>query len=449
MSVYGKINVSDFTLVDSKFHKTKLLTSGTVGISRVQTLSSSYDSINPNNSYNTPTTQSSHWHSSRVLFYSQSFNKHYGIDKGISLVPRSPKMNILTHKFHSTASVFYIPQKYFGEEIQKKSFTLTDNSHPSGTVTIKDDGQGNLYALGNTVSKSASTSISSSDNYVGNIFYDSGIINVNETSSFNHTPSTATIIVGGGDIPLVKDNVTNHFFMTGSNLTTSIKFLCLSSGTGTDTTTLKHFASGSTTTITANNAVNKINSVFGGTFVTASNSSNTITITNSANKLLNRRPNNDNDNLPPISGSKGFVTASGFANGAAAVPYTGVGSGNYTVKFNSTQTYYTRQWTVKIKPDTFMQTMNTTARALISGSATNMGTIHMYSPFMKPMLTGSKWAPYVNQIALYNDTEIHKVFDDDGQIKLKQSEPLVIANLPRPIKMRDDLTVIFKIKLDY
>ena len=41
MSVYGKINVNDFTLVDSKFHKTKLLSNSSAGISRVTALSQS------------------------------------------------------------------------------------------------------------------------------------------------------------------------------------------------------------------------------------------------------------------------------------------------------------------------------------------------------------------------------------------------------------------------
>jgi len=68
---------------------------------------------------------------------------------------------------------------------------------------------------------------------------------------------------------------------------------------------------------------------------------------------------------------------------------------------------------------------------------------------MKSELTGSGWSPYVSQIALYNDTEIQKVKGDNGEDQLKFAEPLVIANLPRPIKMRDDMTIIFKIKLDY
>ena len=71
------------------------------------------------------------------------------------------------------ASLFrvFIPQRYFGERIKKESFTLTDDTHPSGTITIKDDGYGNLYAhslsSGQLLSQSSATSISSSGSTFG------------------------------------------------------------------------------------------------------------------------------------------------------------------------------------------------------------------------------------------------------------------------------------------
>ena len=463
MSVYGKINVNDFTIVDSKFHKTKLLNEDTAGVNRILALSGSYDVIDAHNSINQPTTGSSHWQSGRVLFYSQSFSKHAGIDRGISLFVQSPKHNPHTHKYFPTASFFYMPQKMFGEEIQKGSFTLTDSSHPSGSVIIKDDSQGNLYAAGANVNVSSSnTSLSSSDNYVGNIFYNSGIAVITDTGSYKHTPSTATFTLqdGSGDGVFTKNNVDNHFFITGSDLFTSIKFLCTNDGSGTDTATLKHFSSASAAsgdrgkTEIALNAVNKINEVFGGNHISASSVANVITLTNDSNKLFDKRPRNINDNLPRVSGSRGFHTHAGFADGKAAILYQNVGTdtgsnGSFELKFNSTQTFYIRQWNVRIRPNTFMQTMNPSARGLVSGSSTTMGSIHKDSPLPNPMLTGSGWSPYVSQIALYNDTELQKVKGDNGEDKLKFAEPLVIANLPRPIKMRDDMTIIFKIKLDY
>ena len=96
-----------------------------------------------------------------------------------------------------------------------------------------------------------------------------------------------------------------------------------------------------------------------------------------------------------------------------------------------------------------MRSMNPTSRGLMSGSNTDAGKIHWLSPHISPALTGSNWSPYLTQIALYNDTEIHQQVGDNGEIQIKASEPMVLANLPRPIQMRKDINLVFKIKLDY
>tara|TARA_Y100000593_G_scaffold78139_1_gene144906 strand:+ start:22514 stop:23455 length:942 start_codon:yes stop_codon:yes gene_type:complete len=313
MSVYGKINVNDFTLVDSKFHKTKLLDNNSVGISRVTALSQSFDNkithaypINDN---------ANHWRSLRVLYYSSSYSPNQFIDRNLSLFNTSPKQDTHTHKFYDTASVFYIPQSYFGEEIQKGSLTLTDSAT---SIKLKDDGEGNLYAVDPVMSQSKESSISSSDNYIGNVFYDSGVVTVTDTGSFDSTHK-----------------------------------------------------------------------------------------------------------------------------------YQDFATGSYSVQFNSTQTFYIRQWSINIKPNTYMRTMNPTSRGLVSGSATIGGKVHWHSPHIKNALTASNWSPYVTQIALYNDTEVHQVYGENGEVELKTSEPIVVANLPRAVQMRDDISIIFKIKLDY
>jgi len=64
-------------------------------------------------------------------------------------------------------------------------------------------------------------------------------------------------------------------------------------------------------------------------------------------------------------------------------------------------------------------------------------------------LTGCNWSPYVTGIQLYSDTELKQVPGDFGGMQIKYSEPLVIAQLPRPIKMREDMSITFKIKMDY
>ena len=187
MSVYGKINVNDFTIVESKFHKTKLLDEDTAGVSRVLALSSSQDVTDEFNTLNAPTTGSSHWYFGRVNYYSASFGLNQAIDSGLSLFEESPKKIPHKHKYFDTASFFYVPQKYFGEEIKKTSFKLTDLNNPDNAGVnpiIIDDGNGNLYSTNAHHSQSAGA-LSSSDNYVGNIFYEQGLAVITETGSWS------------------------------------------------------------------------------------------------------------------------------------------------------------------------------------------------------------------------------------------------------------------------
>ena len=97
-------------------------------------------------------------------------------------------------KFYKTGSFVSIPQSQFGDKIKKSSFTLTDDS-TSATIKIIDDGYGNLYAPNASVSKSVSA-LSSSDNYVGNIFYDVGIFAITETSSYDGTNNYSDVTSG-------------------------------------------------------------------------------------------------------------------------------------------------------------------------------------------------------------------------------------------------------------
>ena len=58
---------------------------------------------------------------------------------------------------------------------------MTDNS-TSKTVIIQDDSSGNLYAPSASVSASA-LSLSGSSNYIGNIFYELGVVTITDTGS--------------------------------------------------------------------------------------------------------------------------------------------------------------------------------------------------------------------------------------------------------------------------
>ena len=97
-------------------------------------------------------------------------------------------------KFHGypSSSLITIPSYYYGDKIKRNSFTFTDinNSDNDGNnPIIKDDGHGNLYstnANSNFGTLTASNnSITSSDNYVGNIFYDQGLAIITETGSWS------------------------------------------------------------------------------------------------------------------------------------------------------------------------------------------------------------------------------------------------------------------------
>jgi len=96
---------------------------------------------------------------------------------------KKQQSGIFLNKFYESGSICFVSQSQFNEGIKKGSFSLTDNSTAS-TIKIVDDSKGNLYSTNATFSQSVSA-LSSSDNYVGNIFYDIGVFTITETASFN------------------------------------------------------------------------------------------------------------------------------------------------------------------------------------------------------------------------------------------------------------------------
>ena len=175
----GQINTYDF-----KAHKTQSLSQADV--TRHQFLSASNQSI-----------PSSYYHFARTNFYlsgsdvAQSnplFNTYPTVGN------RFDGQNIFLSKFHDTGSVVSISQSLFGEEIKKGSFVLMDSSTAT-TIKIIDDSNGNLYAPDASFSQSVSA-LSSSDNYVGNIFYDIGAFAITETASFDGTNNYKDVTSG-------------------------------------------------------------------------------------------------------------------------------------------------------------------------------------------------------------------------------------------------------------
>ena len=179
MAIYKPILDGAKTSDQIKVHKSFALTSGSYGVDTTQYISGSsvisgsfYDSL-----------KASFYLSSSNLVVSgadwtSKFNNPYF---NLGYYPDEPY--IYRNKFNISGSVVSISQRLFGERIKRKSFTLVDTS-TAKEIILKDDGYGNIYSTNAKFSSSVSP-LSSSDNYVGNIFYDKGIITITETGSWS------------------------------------------------------------------------------------------------------------------------------------------------------------------------------------------------------------------------------------------------------------------------
>ena len=89
-----------------------------------------------------------------------------------------------------SASIISVSKDLYGERIKQTSVTLTDDSGAS-TLTIKDDGKGNLYdnAFSSSFAQFASGGFADSDivkstgSFVGNVFYEQGVLVFTNTGS--------------------------------------------------------------------------------------------------------------------------------------------------------------------------------------------------------------------------------------------------------------------------
>jgi len=190
MYVFKEINKSS-TVIDSNIvHYTQNLSSSADGIQSIKIVSGS--------------TNSRYWQSLNVLFYT-SGSPQYGDEhkfgrpsSNLSIQPRVGEQYLTKYHGYSNTSLITIPQHYYGEKIKEGSFQFTDISGSNvdsdgNNPIIKDDGKGNLYStnanlnFGTLTASSAGTdnSISSSKNYVGNIFYDKGLAIITETGSWS------------------------------------------------------------------------------------------------------------------------------------------------------------------------------------------------------------------------------------------------------------------------
>ncbi len=155
----------------------------------------------------------SYYDFSRINFYlsSSSANQFQNGQYNLGVIER-PGSGYDVHltKFYDTGSIIFIPQNKFDEEIKKGSFTLVDNA--TGAIIV-DDSNGNLYSTNATFSQSVSA-LSSSDNYVGNIFYDVGVVTITETASFNGSDDYTDVTSGDYTIQYKGTSVMNTYEWT-------------------------------------------------------------------------------------------------------------------------------------------------------------------------------------------------------------------------------------------
>jgi hypothetical protein len=171
-------------------------------------------------------------------------------------------------------------------------------------------------------------------------------------------------------------------------------------------------------------------------------------MSNDANSLNNRLPSTNIDNLQPISGTGGFNTTTGFGGGAANIKYTDVTTDKFNLTFNSTQTIYTREFTVTLKPEEFNTSLNYTLRGFPSGNLNYR--LHTETPHIQDNFTGSDWSPYITNINFYSaDNMVLSEHGYGGSVdKTYDSSPVLVANVPRPIRKDKTTTMIFKIRMD-
>ena len=217
MSKWKPIDQSEITNEVITVHKSFTLDNSTSGQKFIQFKSGSSTDFSSNDS-------GSYWDTNQVNFYLSGSSLHY---------------TSKTSSYHDGLQYSGIGQTAFMKGFSRE--TYTHKFHSTGStlsIIIKDDGNGNLYAPSASIS-SSTTALSSSDNYIGNISYDLGIINITETGSFSHTPSTATIGVMN---PFISHSQEIH--ISASDLSTTVKFMVNSGSiTGSDDTNLFYFES--------------------------------------------------------------------------------------------------------------------------------------------------------------------------------------------------------------
>ena len=179
MYVFGEIDKSSKVIETNIVNYTQNLTTSSVGIQSIKIVTGSISQ--------------SHWNSLNVLFYTSGSPIYSGEHRfgkpssNLSIQQRNGEQFLTKYHGYPSSSIIQIPQQYYGEKIKEKSFNFTDlnnTDNSSNNPIIKDDGFGNLYST-NAHHSQSTNNASSSNNYVGNIFYDKGLAVITETGSWS------------------------------------------------------------------------------------------------------------------------------------------------------------------------------------------------------------------------------------------------------------------------
>ena len=151
----------------------------------------------------------SYYDFARINFYlSGSTVDSYG--KGFNIGNDGSGYDTFLTKFYDTGSIVFIPQNKFDVEIKRGSFQLIDTTT---NAIIVDDSNGNLYSTNATFSQSVSP-LSSSDNYIGNIFYSVGAFTITETASFDGSQNYTEVTSGNYTVSYQGTTVINTYEWT-------------------------------------------------------------------------------------------------------------------------------------------------------------------------------------------------------------------------------------------
>ena len=179
MHVFKEIDKSSTIVESNIINYTQNLNTSSFGIQPIKIISSS--------------TNDNYWDSLNVMFYTsgspvyQNELKFTSPSSNLSINQLVGSQHLSKYHGYPSSSLISVPSKYYGEKIKEGSFQLTESdvTDLNGVKPIiKDDGFGNLYSTNAHHSQSVS-SPSSSDNYVGNIFYDKGLAVITETGSWS------------------------------------------------------------------------------------------------------------------------------------------------------------------------------------------------------------------------------------------------------------------------